>query len=193
MGRPQSKPRIARGISCEKCGVDSWLAKDNGWDCSPCRSRYSRARHILLCGPDIKRRENNPTTCARCGEPLGKCKSWCQTCRNKWRESRWRQVKWEEIQRRGSQCSSCGWMPKEPKECAAMDFHHISPDKKEYTPSDLWLAKKERREAELAKCILLCANCHRIHHAEDWDESLLSGPSKLWRLEISPSQLACAN
>ena len=49
-----------------------------------------------------------------------------------------------------------------------MDFHHINPEDKEYSVSDL-ISNKMFTKAykEIKKCIVLCANCHRIHH---WNE-----------------------
>jgi len=59
------------------------------------------------------------------------------------------------------QCARCGYC-----DCpAALDFHHPNDDKivavsKLYRKG--W--RRERIMEELAKCILLCANCHRAEH-----------------------------
>jgi hypothetical protein len=56
-------------------------------------------------------------------------------------------------------CSKCGI-----SHPAVIDFHH-PPGTKEYSVHEL--AKNGRFKkayAEAAKCIVLCANCHRIHH-----------------------------
>jgi hypothetical protein len=52
---------------------------------------------------------------------------------------------------------------------ACLDFHHINPSHKEY---DIALMvqrgfNKNRIIAEMQKCAVLCANCHRKIH---WDE-----------------------
>ncbi len=51
---------------------------------------------------------------------------------------------------------------------AALDFHHVDPKEKEYSISALVSNKsftKAMKEAK--KCIILCANCHRVHHFEE--------------------------
>jgi len=56
-------------------------------------------------------------------------------------------------------CSQCGI-----SHLAVIDFHH-PPGTKEYSVHEL--AKNGRFKkayTEAAKCIVLCANCHRIHH-----------------------------
>lgn len=63
-----------------------------------------------------------------------------------------------------AKCLKCG-----ENHPAAMDFHHRVPSEKE-APLGEMIAKKYSREkilAEIAKCDVLCANCHRIHH---WEE-----------------------
>ena len=48
---------------------------------------------------------------------------------------------------------------------AAFDFHHTDPTTKDYDWNRLRLKSWEAIIGELAKCVLLCANCHRIRHA----------------------------
>lgn len=42
------------------------------------------------------------------------------------------------------------------------DFHHEG--EKDMNPSKALTMSAEKQEQEMAKCILLCANCHRIRH-----------------------------
>jgi len=60
-------------------------------------------------------------------------------------------------------CSKCGF-----SHTAALDFHHTDPSEKENLVSKLvsngcYAAAME----EVQKCIVLCANCHRVHHYEE--------------------------
>ncbi len=43
------------------------------------------------------------------------------------------------------------------------DFHHLDPSKKDFHVGDMKNISKKLIE-ELDKCIMLCANCHRIRH-----------------------------
>lgn len=49
-------------------------------------------------------------------------------------------------------------------ECGSWDeleVDHINPTEKMINPRGVWSLSKEKREAELAKCQVLCRNCHR--------------------------------
>lgn len=50
---------------------------------------------------------------------------------------------------------------------AAIDFHHVSPENKLLGISRFRCGNytKDKVIAELQKCIMLCSNCHREHHA----------------------------
>jgi hypothetical protein len=60
-------------------------------------------------------------------------------------------------------CSSCGY----GRCAAALDFHHKDPAGKERRiNAKQWILQTPIVAAEMKKCILLCANCHReAHHA----------------------------
>ena len=58
-------------------------------------------------------------------------------------------------------CLKCGF-----RHPAALDFHHRDPAHKKYLISRSWQCKWETILAEIAKCDLLCSNCHRIEHYE---------------------------
>ena len=63
----------------------------------------------------------------------------------------------------GDSCSICGY----DKCNSALEFHHVDPSVKEIQPAKLInnYATIEKMLAELTKCILVCANCHREIHA----------------------------
>jgi hypothetical protein len=62
----------------------------------------------------------------------------------------------------GSACFACG----RRGEAALFDFHHLSGAEKEFAFSDKGVPRRwESIVAELAKCVMLCANCHREVHA----------------------------
>lgn len=59
-------------------------------------------------------------------------------------------------------CARCGFKAHP----AAMDLHHRDGDSKEFGISGR-IASVEKLVVEMKKCEVLCANCHRIHHAEE--------------------------
>ena len=71
-------------------------------------------------------------------------------------------ARWDTF-KRTLKCTKC-----EQNHPAALDFHHTDPSQKENLVSKLvsngcFAAAME----EVQKCIVLCANCHRIHHYEE--------------------------
>ena len=127
-------------------------------------------------------------TCIRCkkekpeeefgwhNKSIGRRRTVCRVCRNKdaksWRKQaasvinkkvkdRYKAKKSYWIERMGGKCSDCGVSYPDP----VYDLHHLDPSEKEgpvcFTKSD---AKIEK---EIKKCVLLCANCHRIRHMNE--------------------------
>lgn len=60
----------------------------------------------------------------------------------------------------GSKCLDC---QKSFPSCV-YDFHHIDPTTKDKTYIALFGRSWDRIKIELDKCVMLCANCHRIRH-----------------------------
>ena len=60
-------------------------------------------------------------------------------------------------------CAQCGF-----SHPAALDFHHKNPNEKEENINRI-ISNGQFRKAseEIKKCIVLCANCHRIHHHKE--------------------------
>ena len=48
---------------------------------------------------------------------------------------------------------------------ACLDFHHLDPEEKEYVISEMTGWGRQTILNEIAKCIVVCANCHRKIHA----------------------------
>ena len=65
------------------------------------------------------------------------------------------------IKYKGDVCMHCN--QKYPYPC--YDFHHLDPNEKEFVWGQLRNYKWEIIKNELDKCILLCANCHRLEHS----------------------------
>ena len=62
----------------------------------------------------------------------------------------------------GGKCQDCsGVFPQ-----YVYDFHHVNNDK-DFSPSYALTMKWDKAEQELKKCVLLCANCHRIRHFKE--------------------------
>lgn len=65
------------------------------------------------------------------------------------------------IEYKGSSCKICGY-----NKCnAALEFHHIDPNEKDFAIGNKGHTKSwESVKKELDKCIMVCANCHRELH-----------------------------
>jgi hypothetical protein len=71
-------------------------------------------------------------------------------------------AEWNEY-KAGLICVKCGF-----SHYVALDFHHEDPSKKEYSVNRLISdGRFKKAYEEIKKCIVLCANCHRIHHHEE--------------------------
>jgi hypothetical protein len=57
-------------------------------------------------------------------------------------------------------CADCG-----EKHPACLDFHHLDESQKGQTIARMVVrASPANIDAEIAKCVVLCANCHRKRH-----------------------------
>lgn len=80
-----------------------------------------------------------------------------------WTQQRLRKKKWLEHYKLERGCSRC---PEHDPVC--LDFHHRNPYEKEMTISlGIARASLHRLQNEIAKCDILCANCHRKLHAAE--------------------------
>lgn len=61
---------------------------------------------------------------------------------------------------RSSGCLICG-----EKELCTLDFHHVNPAEKERAVTKMVTLSLDNVKKEVAKCVVLCSNCHRKIHA----------------------------
>jgi len=74
------------------------------------------------------------------------------------------QTQWYRDLKNSLKCERCGF-----NHPATLEFHHKDPKKKEFTiGTELYNGKSiNELKKEMKKCIVLCANCHKIEH---WNE-----------------------
>ncbi len=87
---------------------------------------------------------------------------YCKQCLNSYTTERFRRRKKQAVEYKGSRCVDCGGV----FPYYVYDFHHLDPTQKEMQFNRLRRRSWETIKAELDKCVLLCANCHRIRHWE---------------------------
>lgn len=126
--------------------------------CKPCESLkaayYAKQRVVIKCN--------------RCSVASLKGKCFCAThLKESSDKSRAlaRQAKRLAVTYKGSCCFDCGLRT---DVLSVYDFHHLDPKKKDFSFRDVRrrcrLELDAELKAELDKCVMLCANCHRIRH-----------------------------
>lgn len=80
-----------------------------------------------------------------------------------WTELRKQKKQWIDDYKQGKKCLLC---PEHDPIC--LDFHHRDPSAKEFVISlGVARASLQRIQNEIAKCDLICSNCHRKLHAKE--------------------------
>jgi|SRR5690554_397852 len=123
-------------------------------------------------------------TCSSCNESYehyGQRCSLCRPCKrvydreyhkNRTKETKQRKQKlqieritrnkkfiWEYLSK--SSCETCG-----EDDTVVLEFDYKDQSEKEYTISNMYDSSLEKIKIEIAKCRVLCANCHRRHTAK---------------------------
>lgn len=71
-------------------------------------------------------------------------------------------VKKKAVEEKGNKCALCG----KTYPLQVYDFHHICPSEKDFNIGNKHATVKwEIVKKEIDKCLLLCANCHRLIHS----------------------------
>lgn len=111
--------------------------------------------------------EKHPYFCRKCGEIeperfYGNKKSTCRKCTDKNIVRIGVDKKRKIVELMGGACVRCGYH----KYDGALQMHHVDPSVKDREWTQLRNAGWERILEEIAKCVLLCANCHCEMHEE---------------------------
>lgn len=123
---------------------------------------------------DYDRLMKSELKCVVCDDALsGRQRRFCsRDCKNKdtntrhqsyaCQQARGLRRKWQLIVAAGGRCTRCGYR----KNLAALTWHHIDPAGKSFNLDVRALSNRSHAEieAEVTKCILLCANCHAETH-----------------------------
>lgn len=65
------------------------------------------------------------------------------------------------IELHGDKCADCG----KTYHPSCYDFHHLDPKEKDFNPCSGLSKHLDVFMKEIKKCIMLCANCHRVRHS----------------------------
>jgi len=92
-------------------------------------------------------------------------KRWrCKPCRVDAVTKRRKNIKLKAIEYKGGKCEHCGLQSEYPE---VYEFHHEDPSKKDFSIASKGVTRAwSKVQEELDKCLMLCANCHRIEHAK---------------------------
>ena len=119
----------------------------------------------------------NTKTCTQCQQSLPRTlehfhsngkhyfSSKCKSCHKEYNKNRGNSTrKWYKEYKQTLSCVQCGF-----DDSRALVFHHRDPSTKSFTIANHTNRSRENLLKEIAKCDVLCANCHTIHH---YDENL---------------------
>jgi 5-methylcytosine-specific restriction endonuclease McrA len=80
----------------------------------------------------------------------------CKRCIGDAVSRRHRRLKQLLVEQAGGACALCGY----DRTPVSLHFHHVDPATKDFPMTMARGVSQARYEAELRKCVLLCANCH---------------------------------
>lgn len=144
-------------------------------------ARVRCQRHLDMSTARTKRHQqaNKDKGRCPCGKERAADRKYCRQCLDvAWSRTqpKHKEMKHLAVLFLGGLCKDCGLFHPEFPEI--FDFHHMDPAIKDDKVSSL-IARGRKWEvilAELLKCVLLCANCHRIRHAKE-SQCLTQSPS----------------
>jgi NAD-dependent dihydropyrimidine dehydrogenase PreA subunit len=130
-----------------------------GYSGGYCNAHYIRMRKGADMSVPLRARKRDDL-CAECGEATGAKGGW-GLCSKHYKRKRINIIKSALVGAMGGKCLKCnGVYPNK-----VFDFHHV--EAKDDSASYLISTASPRRiAAEVSKCVLLCANCHRMEHFE---------------------------
>lgn len=151
-----TSPKNCRSYGCSSPGC-LHPAMSNGL----CNAHYIRSRKGAAMSPPVRARKR-ADHCEFCGVVTDHKGGW-GLCQKHYRQKRYEIIKTTTIKLMGSTCKKCGGgFPN-----SVFDFHHRK--KKTGNPSHILANQSSEKIAEeLIHCDLLCANCHRLEHSNEF-------------------------
>ena len=124
--------------------------------CKECAKAYTRTYKKTIIGAEYHRKHNRI-----------RYQRYKQRINSYYRIKR-QNFKWKFVEQAGNKCNDC----QQTYPIEVYDFHHLDATQKDGNIAQM---KRKQMELEISKCVLLCANCHRIRHIKDIkDESNIS-------------------
>ena len=117
---------------------------------------------------DIVKQKTKNQNCVLCDKFLDdnpRNRKCCASCTTRLRRYR---LKKQAVEYKGGVCEKCGYN----KSLAALEFHHIDPNEKDFAIANMNHKSWSFIKKELDKCVMLCSNCHREEHTKYDDEKL---------------------
>lgn len=157
----KSYNEISKSLKCSKSNV-SYYCKGYSIDKDKKIKKIKKNIKCVVCDKEIEVTLNSKKKCCSV-ECRMKYRIEYHKNRNyeydkvkEWRNNR----KIKAIEYKGGKCIKCGY----DRCITALEFHHLEPNKKDFTISKNVNHSFEKIRKELDKCILVCANCHREIH-----------------------------
>ena len=125
--------------------------------CTECGVEANNEKELHLFVPRKENKYGRRNVCYPCHQKIT----------NENGKERFRKNKKKAIIYKGGECSMCGLSYRNTHD-AVFDFHHLDPSEKELHIGKVMHHSWSKIQKELDKCILLCSNCHRIIHADDY-------------------------
>lgn len=156
-----STRKIAANFEVSQATIKHWLKK----------YQLKTQLSITIC------EEYNYKRCSQCKELKQKkefykkhknkstLSSICKDCSNQNTVKKMITTKLRMMEYKGNQCARCK-LTVEESHYSVFDFHHNDPKEKDKSLVQMRSYSWEKITTELDKCSLLCANCHRLTHAE---------------------------
>lgn len=161
-----SQREIASFLNVSQTNLRYWLDK---FELKTNIKKYNKQNHKIStekkcskCNEVKKIREFYQRTNSDRKHDVG---GYCKKCSNLYHSNRVKEVKIKMIEYKGGKCERCNLNLKD-SHYSVFEFHHINPKEKDVNFAKIKYQKWEVIQNEIDKCKLLCANCHRITHAE---------------------------
>lgn len=134
-------------------GTERWHVNHRGYKCRVCRVCARLRMERKRANPKFKEQE------------ALKARRWRKAHPERYKEvyrAEFEKRKRILLNARVGGCITCGEL-----DPACLDFHHRDPSTKEGHIGEFRKFGLDRLFAEIAKCDVLCSNCHRKHHRDE--------------------------